>query len=106
MMHVLKVELVFWGILMHKCIVPGCLGEGVNKLGVRCRVWHNNNPEKSKTTALWAPDTDAYLCDSHALGGATVTLIFEADDTHEIRLQVIAGQKVCTRNIQIKGEPS
>lgn len=56
---------------MPKCIVPGCPAEGVNKLGLRCRVWHNDNPAKRKTTALWAPDTDAYLCDSHALGGAT-----------------------------------
>ena len=91
---------------MPKCIVPGCPAEGVNKLGVRCRVWNNDNPAKKKTTALWAPDTDAYLCNHHALGGATMTLIFEADDTHGIRLQVIAGQKVSTRNTQIKGEPA
>jgi hypothetical protein len=25
----------------HPCIVPGCRAEGINKLGVRCRVWHD-----------------------------------------------------------------
>jgi hypothetical protein len=60
---------------MHKCMVSGCPQEGVNKLGIRCRVWNNNNPTKGKTAALWSPDTDAYLCDVHALSGATITVI-------------------------------
>jgi hypothetical protein len=88
---------------MHKCMVSGCPQEGVNKLGIRCRVWNNNNPTKGKTAALWSPDTDAYLCDVHALSGATITVIYEPDDTQGIKVQVISGQKVSSRNTPIKG---
>ena len=88
---------------MPKCIVPGCLQEGTNKLGIRCRVWNNDNPEKGKTAALWSPDTDAFLCNFHAHSGATITIIYEADDTHGLRVQVISGQKVSSRNTPIKG---
>jgi len=87
---------------MHKCIVSGCPEEGVNKLGIRCRVWNTNNPAKGKTAALWSPDTDAYLCDLHALSGATITIIYEPDDTKGLRVQVISGQKVSSRNTVIK----
>ena len=53
------------------CVVPGCANPGKNKLGVRCRVWQEPSPieGKHKTSALWAPDTDAFLCDEHALEG-------------------------------------
>lgn len=88
---------------MPKCIVPGCNQEGVNKLGVRCRVWHHGHPTKRKTTALWAPDTDAFLCDCHATSGATITLIYETDESRGIRTQVFSAQKVCTRNTPING---
>jgi len=59
------------------CLVPDCKEEGRNKLGVRCRVWHDKHPTKKKTDALWSPDIDAYLCDTHANGGALITLLYE-----------------------------
>ena len=67
------------------CVVPGCASTGKHKLGVRCRVWQEPSPVpgKSKTSALWAPDSDAFLCDRHALGGAHITLIYEPNDTGE-----------------------
>jgi hypothetical protein len=59
------------------CVVPGCSEPGKHKLGVRCRVWYEPSPVlgKVKTSALWAPDSNAFLCDQHALGGAHITLI-------------------------------
>lgn len=78
-----------------ECMVQGCPNEGRNKIGVRCRVWHHMHPNKKKTDSLWAPDTDAYLCDEHALAGGRVTIMFEPDDSEEITVQVVtrAGMK-------------
>lgn len=74
------------------CIIPGCVYEGRNKLGVRCRVWHNEHPTKKKTSALWAPDADAYICDYHALGGARITLVFEPNTSDKITILVFAAR--------------
>jgi hypothetical protein len=88
----------------HPCIVPGCRREGRNKLGVRCRVWHDRPTDhgKSKTGALWAPDADAFLCDEHALGGATITLLYEPDGSGETSIRVIGARHIEPRSIAIK----
>ena len=86
------------------CIVPGCTAPGKNKLGVRCRVWHEPSPVpgKKKTSALWAPDADAFLCDNHALGGARITLMFEPDSSGETTLRVVAGSHAVERTLPIR----
>ena len=88
----------------YVCIVPGCRSEGRNKLGVRCRVWHDGPyPHgKGKTGALWAPDTDAFLCDEHALGGATMTLLYEPDGSGQTTVRVIGAIHVEGRRKPIK----
>jgi len=45
----------------HPCIVPGCPAEGRNKLGVRCRVWHDQPTlhGKGKTGARAPSELDA-----------------------------------------------
>lgn len=92
---------------LEMCVVPGCERPGKNKLGVRCRVWHEPSPVpgKTKTSALWAPDADAFLCDDHALGGAHITLIFEPNDSGETAIRVIAAPKGDERTRPIK-QPS
>jgi hypothetical protein len=74
------------------CIVPGCARVGRNKLGVRCRVWHDGPylHGKGKTAALWAPDADAFLCDEHALQGAKMTLLYEPDSSRTTTIRVVA----------------
>ena len=88
----------------HPCIVPGCRQEGRNKLGIRCRVWHDGPyPHgKGKTGALWAPDADAFLCDEHALGGATITLLYEPDGSKQTTGRVIGAKHVEGRRRPIK----
>ena len=91
--------------MVGRCIVPGCSREGRNKLGVRCRVWHEkgNAPHgKGKTGALWSPDAEAYLCDRHAMAGAHVTILFEPDASAEITVKVIAAETVEERTVAIK----
>jgi hypothetical protein len=88
----------------HECIVPGCRQEGRNKLGIRCRVWHDGpyTHGKGKTAALWAPDTDAFLCDEHALGGASITILHEPNDSGKTAVRVIAASHVDARTLPIK----
>jgi hypothetical protein len=90
---------------LERCVVPGCEQPGKHKLGVRCRVWHEPSPVagKSKTSALWAPDADAFLCDEHALGGAHITLIYEPNDSGETALKVIAAPHADERRTPIRG---
>jgi len=89
---------------LEACVVPGCERPGKNKLGVRCRVWHEPSavPGKKKTSALWAPDADAFLCDEHALGGAHITLIFEPDSSRETAVRVVAAAQTDARTRPIK----
>ena len=92
----------------HDCVVPGCAGEGRNRLGVRCRVAHDRPgpiPGKGKTDALWSPDANAYLCDTHALNGAHITLVFEPDNSKMTTVKVIAATTVDERMTQIKQPP-
>jgi hypothetical protein len=86
------------------CIVPGCQREGRNKLGARRRVWHDGPyPHgKGKTSALWAPDAEAFLCDEHALGGATMTLLYEPDGSAKTTVRVIGARHVEPRSVRIK----
>jgi hypothetical protein len=90
----------------HSCIVPGCRKDGINKLGVRCRVWHDGPylHGKGKTGALWAPDADAFLCDEHALGGATITLLYEPDGSKQTTVRVIGAKHVEGRVRPIKSD--
>jgi hypothetical protein len=88
------------------CIVPGSRTEGRNKLAVRCRVWHDGPyPHgKGKTGALWAPDADAFLCNEHALGGATMTLLYEHDGSKQRTVRVIGAAHMESRRIPIKSD--
>lgn len=52
---------------------------------------------KGKTDALWAPDTDAFLCDQHAMGGMDMTLLIEPNGTGENSIRVIGAAHVDER---------
>jgi hypothetical protein len=80
--------------LPHKCLVPGCPSEGRNQIGVRCRVAHSGQtpfPKKGRTDSMFSVESDAFLCDAHALGGVNLTLALAASDSHEARLSVVCG---------------
>jgi hypothetical protein len=72
---------------------------------VRCRIAHDGQtpfPKKGKTSALFSPDAEAYLCDHHALGGGHITLLFEPDVSKKITIKVIAATTVEERTTEIK----
>jgi hypothetical protein len=66
-------------VVMPDCIVPGCRRNALNTLGVRLR--------KPDTSAIWAPQTDAYVCDTHARSGARLTLTYEATGTGRVEVR-------------------
>lgn len=58
---------------------------------------------KGKTDALWSVESDAYLCDVHALSGIDVTLLLEANESHAASVRVLgAGGRAQPRRVQIK----
>lgn len=76
------------------CVVPDCHEEGINKLGIRCRVWHDGPyPHgKSKTGAPWAPEADAFPCDEHALSCGSTTLLYEPDGSKRATVRVMGAR--------------
>lgn len=58
------------------CIIPGCRNLAPHNLSVRLR--------RPDTSAIWAPNTEAFLCDTHAAQGLRVTIILEPTTTGNI----------------------
>ena len=89
----------------HDCIVERCPYPGLNQIGIRCRVAHDGAspfPTKKRTDAIFSIESDAYLCDKHALSDGTLALMFEADDTEEVKIEVLADRPVDPRQKHIK----
>lgn len=62
--------------MKHHCIVPNCQRDGLHAITLRLR--------RPDTSAVWAPNTDAYLCDEHAVGGAEIELTFRVKRTRRL----------------------
>jgi hypothetical protein len=83
--------------ITHFCIVPGCPAEGRNQIGVRCRVAHSGEtpfPNKSRTDSMFSVESDAFLCDAHALGGISLTLALAPNDSEAAGLGVVCGTEM------------
>jgi hypothetical protein len=60
-------------------------------------------PGKGKTDALWSAESNAYLCDTHALAGIDITLVLDPNDSGAAMVRVLgAGSKVKPRKVPIK----
>ena len=79
---------------MPECVVPGCPREAGNNLGVRLR--------RPDTSAIWAPNTEGYVCDVHAEAGARITLLYEATTNDEIEVHVRGTTAEATRTTPIR----
>jgi hypothetical protein len=69
-------------LAVHRCVVPGCLGEAKHSFGVRLR-------KPAPKRAVWAPETRAYICDEHARSGMRVTVLLEPTDDQTIETHVM-----------------
>jgi hypothetical protein len=90
----------------HGCVVPGCAAPGRNQIGVRCRIAHSGEspfPGKSRTYAIFSVESDAFLCDTHALGGVSLALAVSPSASEEASLAVISGTTMTeVRTVEIK----
>jgi hypothetical protein len=80
--------------MAETCIVPGCNRNAVNNLGVRLR-------KPPQADAWWSPNTNAFVCNTHAKSGARVTLIYEATDTGKVETRVYAADEPIVRRTAI-----
>jgi hypothetical protein len=83
---------------MPKCIVAGCNNSADHNLSVR--------PRRPDTTAIWAPNAEAYICDAHADGGMTVEVILTPNPSGAITTVVSSpGSSPVSRTTPITQEP-
>jgi len=78
---------------MPKCLIPNCTNDASNNLGIRCR--------RPETSAIWAPNCDAYLCDDHADQGYTIDITLTPATSRNITTNVAAGGHTANRTTPI-----
>ncbi len=78
---------------MPHCIVPGCNNYAEHNISVRCR--------RPDTSAIWAPNTTAYLCDEHAEQGCIIDVTITPTNDREVTTNVTAGGRVASRTTTI-----
>ena len=82
-----------------RCIILGCQNNAVNNFSVRCR--------KPSTRAIWAPNTEAFLCDQHARQGLKVTVVLEPTNDARIETSISSpGGRVVQRRTSITNNPA
>jgi hypothetical protein len=80
---------------LSTCIVPGCKRAASNNLGVRLR--------KPDTSAIWAFETAAHVCDVHARCGARIHVVWESTTTRRVEFSVQgAGEPIVRRTRAIR----
>jgi hypothetical protein len=90
----------------HTCFIPGCSEEGRNQIGLRCRVAHSGRspfPSKSRTYSMFSVESDAFLCDEHALRGISMAVALTPNRSEEASLAVVCGAAMTdVRTVEIK----
>jgi hypothetical protein len=79
------------------CIISGCPNPAEHNLGVRLR--------RPDTSAIWAPNTEAFLCDDHAGNGLRITVILEPTRTGEIETRIFSADNPVSRTTPITNTP-
>lgn len=87
------------GFKMTTCIVQGCRNHATNNFGVRLR--------REDTTAIWAPNTEAFLCDVHAGTGFIVDVCLTPAPENQVCTRVCyqMGGPMAIRTTQINHQP-
>lgn len=79
---------------MPECIIDGCHNEGKHNIGVRCR--------RPDTTAIWSPNSEAYLCDQHAEDGCIIDITITPTTDQEVEVNVKNGTRTRYRKTPIR----
>lgn len=78
---------------MPQCLIPNCNNNARHNIGIRCR--------RPETSAIWAPNCDAFLCDVHAEQGYTIEITLTPIENRTITTRVTAGGHISTRTTPI-----
>jgi hypothetical protein len=78
---------------MAQCIVPGCSNRAFNNIGIRLR--------RPNTTAIWAPNTNAFVCDLHATAGFDIQITLTSNSSGHIRTDTGSPSRRITRTTPI-----
>jgi hypothetical protein len=80
---------------MAKCIIEGCQNYADNNFGVRLR--------RPNTTAIFAPNTDAFVCDEHSKAGMRIDVTLKITGTRSTTTVVSGGgSRSVTRKKRIR----
>lgn len=63
------------------CLIPGCRRAPTLALSIRLR--------RRDTSAVWCPETHAYVCDLHGEQGADIEIMFRENVSGEIATRVV-----------------
>jgi hypothetical protein len=70
-----------------QCVIPGCQAwDATSYLAVRLR--------KQDTNAVFAPNSEACICDAHAVSGMKITVVAEATDTRNVEVTINGSTRV------------
>lgn len=77
------------------CIVTRCQNPAFHNIGIRLR--------RPSTRAIWAPNTDAFVCDVHAVQGFRIEITLTPTATGQIETEVRSqpGRLTIRRTTQI-----
>ncbi|MBU0463174.1 MAG: hypothetical protein KKE12_06110 [Proteobacteria bacterium] len=81
-----------------RCIITGCNNSAEHNFSARLR--------RPDTSAIWAPNTEAFLCDDHAVNGMKIKVILEPTQTGNIETEISSpGGRVAKRTTLIINNP-
>jgi len=78
---------------MPRCIIHGCPNNAEHNLGIRCR--------RPDTSAIWAPNCNAFLCDEHAENGCSIEIRITPNNLGTITTNVSGGGNSVSRTTTI-----
>ena len=81
-----------------QCVIEACQNEGIHNFGVRLR--------RPDTSAIWAPNTEAFICDFHASRGLRVIVLLEPTDRSELETIVRSVGQPVSRTTRITHTPA
>ena len=82
---------------MPRCLIPNCQNNASNNIAVRLR--------RPDTSAIWAPNSQAFLCDIHADQGYIINVTLTPSEPREITTNIAATGHVESRTTPIVNHP-
>lgn len=82
---------------MPQSLIPNCQNDAQNNISIRLR--------RADTSAIWAPNSEAFLCDVHTAQGYTINIELSPVQANTITTNVTAGGHIESRTTPIVNTP-